>query len=184
MFNFKKSLSAIMSALAISVTGITTAASAEGSTNVDIASESLAFELDNVALTSGEPDIGYADGSYFSKKSTGCDCHTSYYNPCKENNACDCINYAGSIQCMAFAKYCHSICNGTKESDLTDIKGDRVSVTLTSNNLLSYLTKIGTHAYLRNDSHSVFVVSYSGSFVTFYDANYGGKSVLWSKQLY
>ena len=62
MFNFKKSIAAIMSALAISVTGITTAASAEGSTNVDIASESLAFELDNVALTSGEPDIGYADG--------------------------------------------------------------------------------------------------------------------------
>ena len=177
MLKFKKSIVAFMSVLAISVTGATTVASAENSTNADITSDSLVLELASVSSIDAEVDIGYENGEYFSKnKSTGCTCHTKTDNHCDYNNPGDCKVFASSIQCAGFAKYCLSVSCGIKESALTAAAGvkdsNKHSVTLTTGNLFSYLNKIGSHAYLRGGGHSVFVVTYSGTMVVFYDANY------------
>lgn len=124
-------------------------------------------------------NLTYPDGkSYYSiKKDSGCECHT-VPNSCEPDYSCDCKVYAGSVQCMAFAKYCHSIYNGTDEIDLNSIKGDRNYVILNKNNLYNYLSEVGAKSYLRNSSHSVFIVSFTKTTVEFYDANYGGKCIV------
>ncbi len=124
-------------------------------------------------------NLTYPDGkSYYSKnKDLGCECHT-VPNSCEPNYSCDCKAYAGSVQCMAFAKYCHSIYNGTDEIDLKGIKGDRNYVILSKNNLYNYLSKVGAKSYLRNNSHSVFIVSFTKTNVEFYDASYDGKCIV------
>lgn len=125
-------------------------------------------------------NLTYPDGkSYYSSKSNGCECNlSSTINPCKYTNPCDCKVFAKSIQCMAFAKYFYRIYNGTAESNLEGIKGDGKYTILTTNNLYDCLSKAGAQSYLRNSSHSVFIVSFTKTKVEFYDANYGGKCIV------
>ncbi|MCM1299372.1 MAG: hypothetical protein NC203_04910 [Firmicutes bacterium] len=132
-----------------------------------------------VLPTDPNTQVPYEDGTYYSKKINGCECNPSVdNNPCIPGVSCDCKYYAGSIQCMAFAKYCHTIYNKTKESDMDGIHGDGSLVSLNKSNLYSYLTKAGKKSYLRNSGHSIFVVTYTTTTVEFYDANYEGKCIV------
>ena len=115
----------------------------------------------------------YPDGSHYTENRKKCSCHTW----CNEYSNCNCIKFATSTQCMAFAKYCHSVFNDFEEYVYESISGYSSQETHTTDNLYSYLKAIGGQSYVRGltsnrTGHSVFIVGYTKDNVTIYDANY------------
>lgn len=123
----------------------------------------------------------YPNNSHYTKNGKKCVCHNSAN--CPEN--CNCMAYyayddAGNMsvcyQCAAFAKLCYKTFNGKDVPYLPDAHYPGFTQ-LSTNNLYSYLQKIGTNAYVRRKTatgavHSVFIISYTRDSVTIYHANY------------
>ncbi len=175
-----KSFIAAALAFAISVTGMASAAfAASPSTNTTAQfPEILRYP---VLPTDPNTQVPYEDGMYYSNTGKGCTCnYSSDVNPCDYRVPCDCKVYANSIQCMAFAKYCHTIYNKTEANIMSGIEyyADGIEVNLTNSNLYSQLTKAGKKSYLRDSVHSIFIVTFTTSTVEFYDANYGGQCIV------
>lgn len=83
-------------------------------------------------------------------------------------------------QCAAFAKLCYKTFNGNDVPYHPDSAASN-TVQLTTSNLYSYLSQIGTNSYVRGLTksgapHSIFVLSYTSSTVTIYHANYDKNS--------
>lgn len=123
----------------------------------------------------------YPNNSHYSKNGKKCGCHSS--KNCPEN--CNCMAYyvyddmgnmSACYQCAAFAKLCYKTFNGKDVPYLPDSNYSGLTQ-LSTNNLYSYLQKMGTNAYVRGVTstgyaHSVFIISYTQSSVTIYHANY------------
>lgn len=125
----------------------------------------------------------YPNGSYYSTTGTACTCHDySYCFPGTTDSRCTCINYDLASQCDGFARYCYYCYNDEHvEYYDDDYSGDTVE--LTSSNLYSYLQAMGNCTYVRGYTsdgsiHSVFIVSYTDTTVTVYQANYGGRCLV------
>lgn len=174
-----KSFVAAALAFAISVTGMDPAAFA-ASPSTDTTAQSPEILRYPVLPIDPSTQVPYEDGSYYSNTGKACTCHSSQVNNCDFQIPCDCKVYANSIQCMAFAKYCHTIYNKTEASSMSDIEyyADGIEVNLTNSNLYSQLTKAGKKSYLRGSGHSIFIVTFTTSTVEFYDANYGDQCIV------
>lgn len=149
-------------------------------------------------------DIGYSDGSYFTKN--GKSCANSYWasGRCHKNGVCDaatssqcnCMRYwpTGnpstckvdllSVQCFGFARYCQYIVygyhDGNKSSYFTNITGSISSSNCTASTLKSKLLNCAPATHVRTSSsgkgyaHSISIVSTSDYGVNFADCNSDG----------
>ena len=128
-----------------------------------------------------ETDIpGYGvDGGpyYFSKTGKPCTCHGT----CKLDDACDCIKFDGSIQCAGYASYAYYLYNGHKKTkyEKREMKnGVHLTAAQWSQVLPGTFMRVNFEEEDTLNRHAIFIYSVEGNFVTYYEANNGGKCLI------
>lgn len=149
-------------------------------------------------------DIGYANGSYFTKNGKSCAnsywsngrCHHHGICETATSSHCNCMRYwptgnpntckvdLKASQCFGFARYCQYIVYGyhdqNKPGYFTNISGTVSSSNCTANTLKSKLLNCAPATHVRTSSsgkgwaHSVSIVSTNSNNVSFADCNSDG----------
>lgn len=169
MLSIKKKMSAIIAAVLMTATLVTSA----GAATVDVNKHE---KLVTNNARSFLPLAQYPDGSYFSRTGVKCTCHHKGYNPCSWVTPCDCKNFDNSIQCIAFAKYIYYSVHGYPYKTENKIP---VNKNLSGSIAKSYLKgkTIGTYVYGKVGlaPHAIVIVETSENNITFYHANGHGE---------
>lgn len=202
MLNFKKSIVAVMSALAISITGIASTASAMENTDFDSEIENYQliddFDADNAeysaAATYPFPYSEYKGGTYYTNDGNKCTDHGhvgengAYINPCEFGCGCNCKDFEWSIQCAAFAREIYSKYHGYSMDSATKnhLKADINSAEDAKKAILGLpectFIKVKTNSGL---PHFMIVTRTSDNYVTLYHANYkDGCEITYERILY
>lgn len=127
-------------------------------------------------------DMGYSDGSYFSKNGSACGCHGR--GTCGVAADCNCIVVSGASQCYGWSMWIENKLYGYNEK--TTPKNFTTVISNYSNctgsGLYNKLNgKIGAGAHIRTSSskkgyaHSISVISYDHNGINITDCNHSGK---------
>ncbi|MBR3683578.1 MAG: hypothetical protein IKL78_01745 [Lachnospiraceae bacterium] len=122
---------------------------------------------------SSDPDIKY----YFSKTGKACKCHAK----CNENVVCECLYFNGSIQCAGYASYAYYLYNGHKKTkyEKREMKnGVHLTAAQWSQVLPGTFMRVNFEEEDTLNRHAIFIYSVEGNFVTYYEANNGGKCLI------
>lgn len=207
MFNFKKSIVAVMSALAISVTGIaSTAFAAENISNLNRNSCHYIDDcnIDNADISSENeysasstypfPYSEYKGGTYYTENGSKCTDHGhvgkdgAYVNPCKPGIACNCKEFEWSIQCAGFAREIYSKYHGYSMDSATKNQLNK-SIT-TADDAKNIILGLPECTFIKVQTasgidHFMIVTRTSENYVTLYHANYkDGCEITYERILY
>lgn len=207
MFNFKKSIVAVMSAIAISVTGAAvTAFAVENSANhnndnsgyndvCDVDNADISPENEySAASTYPFPYSEYKNGSYYTVDGKKCTDHGhvgkdgAYVNPCEPGSGCNCKNFEWSIQCAGFAREIYSRYHGYSMDSAT--KNQLEKSIETADDAKSVLLGLPECTFIKvktasGRDHFMIVTRTSDNYVTLYHANYkDGCEVTYERILY
>lgn len=133
-------------------------------------------------ITIGGVDLGYSEGSYFSKNGSACKCHGR--GTCGEAADCNCIVVSGTSQCYGWSMWVENKLFGYNE--VSNSKNFTTVITNYSNctgsgiyNKLNGRIGAGTHIRTSSSkkgySHSVSVISYDQNGINITDCNHSGK---------
>ena len=134
-------------------------------------------------------DIGYADGSYFTKNGKACTCHDDNSVNCvKTPSGCNCMRYwptgsdstdqvdLAAVQCFGYARYCqwkvYGCYDGQAPSKFSNITGAISKDNSTVSVLKSKLLGCAPATHLRmNKTHSISIISATEAGVSYTDCN-------------
>lgn len=133
-------------------------------------------------ITIAGVDMGYSDGSYFSKNGSACKCHGR--GTCGEASDCNCIVVSGTSQCYGWSMWVENKLFGyneiSKSSNFTTVVTNYSNCT--GSGIYNKLNgKIGAGTHIRTLSskkgypHSVSVISYDQNGIDITDCNHSGK---------
>ena len=133
-------------------------------------------------ITIAGVDLGYSDGSYFSKTGSACKCHGR--GTCGEAADCTCIVISGASQCYGWSMWVENKLFGVNErlnpSDFITVLSGYSNCT--GSGLYNKLNgKIGAGTHIRTSSsqkgyaHSVTVISYDSNGINITDCNHSGR---------
>ena len=127
-------------------------------------------------------DMGYSDGSYFSKNGAACTCHGR--GTCGEATDCNCIVVSGTCQCYGWSMWVENKLFGYNEisssQNFTTVISGYSNCT-GSETYNKFNGKVGVGAHIRTSSskkgyaHSVSVISYDQNGINITDCNHSGK---------
>ena len=127
-------------------------------------------------------DMGYSDGSYFSKDGSACRCHGR--GTCGEASDCNCMVVSGTSQCYGWSIWVENKLFGYNE--ISNSKNFTTVINGYSNCIGSEIYNkfngtVGVGAHIRTSSskkgyaHSVSVISYDRNGINITDCNHSGK---------
>ena len=127
-------------------------------------------------------DMGYSDGSYFSKDGSACRCHGR--GTCGEASDCNCMVVSGTSQCYGWSMWVENKLFGYNE--ISNSKNFTTVINGYSNCIGSEIYNkfngtVGVGAHIRTSSskkgyaHSVSVISYDRNGINITDCNHSGK---------
>lgn len=194
---FKKILMAFTTFFCISLISATAASADEIIDQNSVHGDPSMVESGISAYSAADLARYYPSGSYFSVNKKECECHGTYY--CSNTNyTCNCSRYnyykngynnsngmATAWQCNGFARLAY---NEYNDQDVPWVISNNNFSTLTTSNLYSKLSSIGSQAFVTGktsgeDPHSVFIVGFTSNSVTIWEANYGGRCLISNVQL-
>ena len=133
-------------------------------------------------ITIAGVDMGYSDGSYFSKNGSACKCHGR--GTCGEAPDCNCIVVSGTSQCYGWSMWVENKLFGyneiSKSSNFTTVVTNYSNCTGSGiynklNGKIGSGTHIRTLSSKKGYSHSVSVISYDQNGIDITDCNHSGK---------
>ena len=133
-------------------------------------------------ITIAGVDMGYSDGSYFSKNGSACKCHGR--GTCGEAPDCNCIVVSGTSQCYGWSMWVENKLFGyneiSKSSNFTTVVTNYSNCTGSGiynklNGKIGSGTHIRTLSSKKGYSHSVSVISYNQNGIDITDCNHSGK---------
>lgn len=133
-------------------------------------------------ITISGVNVGYSDGSYFSKNGSACKCHER--GTCGQASDCNCIVISGTSQCYGWSMWIENKLFGyneiSKPSNFTTVVTNYSNCTGSGiynklNGKIGAGTHIRTLSSKKGYSHSVSVISYNQNGIDITDCNYSGK---------
>ncbi len=192
----KKQVAAIISAIAILISGSSFPAYANNLDGLENCHQLDKYEVDdsewftsatkNGRSTISVTDPQYTSNTYFTVNSQECTDHGTVNgvyigNPCSANGACNCKVFEYSIQCAGFARHIYKRYHGTS---INNVSKNNLNVSITSAAQAKALIKdlpIGTFIKVNAKTssggyvqHFMIVSNTSEDNVLLYHANYGG----------